>query len=574
MRFFQLSLVVTWVFSIASAAPTCPLEGSVFPKPAQLADSEAIKTAVANLTTTFENITSSAQNYSFAVEVFSAGHAEPLFSVYHTAPRLSTLNTTGVSKVDANTVFRLGSMTKVYTIYLFLIRAGDKIWNEPITKYVPELQALANRSDPVKYVAWDDVTIGGLATQMTGIPRDYALLGELLQSPSTKDKVLDYGFPPLNADQRPPCGAYPTCDREQFFNGISLFYPSLAPMTTPAYSNVAFQLLGYALETITGKAFDTLFQESISDPLGLNSTFLRAPDNSRGIIPGSPDSTGWSFDLGESVAAGNLYASVGDVSAIGRAILSYKLLSPVTTRRWLKPFSFSTDPHASVGVPWGARRINLGQPYRWITAYNKAGSIGDYSSVLAIIPEYDIGVSVLLAGDRPANANFNLLDIIGGVLLPAVEEASRAEAGAIYGGHYAFSNLTQVNSSMTISTDDQPGLSITQWISNSTDFSWYATVLQNQYYPLTPRIRLYPTGLEGSAEDGGKRVVFKAVFEDADAASQAGAMFSTDCATWINVESVIYGSAAMDELIFNLDSSGKVVSITSPSLRITMDKKS
>jgi hypothetical protein len=80
-----------------------------------------------------------------------------------------------------------------------------------------------------------------------------------------------------------------------------------------------------------------------------------------------------------------MYTSARDLSEVGRAILSYKLLDPVTTRRWLKPFSFSTDPHASVGVPWGVRRINVaGQPYRWITAFNKAGRISDYSSVLAI----------------------------------------------------------------------------------------------------------------------------------------------------------------------------------------------
>lgn len=90
---------------------------------------------------------------------------------------------------------------------------------------------------------------------------------------------------------------------------------------------------------------------------------------------------------------------------------------------------------------------------------------------------------------------------------------------------------------------------------------------------MTPRIRLYPAELEGDGPDGGQRVVFKAVFEDADAPSQTNAMFSTDCATWINVASVIYGSAAMDELIFDVDSEGKVTSVTLPSLRVTLDKQ-
>lgn len=244
-------------------------------------------------------------------------------------------------------------------------------------------------------------------------------------------------------------------------------------------------------------------------------------------------------------------------------------------------------------VPWGARRIKLEDTYRYTTAFNKAGNIGDYSALLAILPDFDIGISVLLAGDLPGNAGFGLAgmsitmknyiaknegntylktDIIGDSLLLPIEEAARSEAGAIYSGHYV-SPDDKLNSSMTITTDELPGLSISQWFSNGTDFAWIATVLQNQYKPVTPRIRLYPSGLEGPSEDGGKRVAFKAMFEDADAPRNDGKMFSTECGSWVSIESVIYGSAAMDELIFNLDPSGKVVSVTSPSLRITLNKE-
>ncbi|KAI2472479.1 beta-lactamase/transpeptidase-like protein [Annulohypoxylon bovei var. microspora] len=567
-----VGVVAGIIVSITSAAPVCPLDGPAFPKPLRLPESEAVKTAVATLKDKFVNITAAAQNYSMSIQVFSATDPLPLFSLSHTAPSLASQNTTGVKSVDENTVFRLGSLTKIYTIYAFLINAGDSYWNEPITKYVPELQALANRSDPVNYVAWDDITLGGLATQLTGIPREYALLGELTQSKEIRGQVLQLGFPPLTQDQKPPCGTYPTCDRAQFFQGIGLFYPSLAPYQTPAYSNVAFQLLGYALETITGKTFETLLDETVIKPLELNSTFLRAPEDSRGIIPGDHDTTGWAFDIGESAATGNMYASAADVSALGRAILSYKLLSPVKTRRWLKPFSFSSDPLAMVGMPWGARRIHLDDTYRYTTAFNKAGNIGDYSALLAILPDFDIGISVMLAGEIPGNTGFSLADTIGEALLLAIDEAARSEAGALYSGHYISSD-EKLNSSMTIITDNLPGLSISQWFSNGTDFAWIATVLQNQYYPVTPRIRLYPSGLEGPAANGGKRVAFKAMFEDADGPRNANKMFSTECGSWVSVESVIYGSAAMDELIFNLDASGKVVSVTSPSLRVTLNKE-
>ncbi|KAI0380369.1 beta-lactamase/transpeptidase-like protein [Hypomontagnella monticulosa] len=567
-----VGLIVGWLLPIAVASPVCPLDGPVFPKPLRPSQNEAVKSAIDTLKNTFLNITGGAQNYSISIQVFSAHESEPLFALSHTAPKLATQNTTGVKTVDENTVFRLGSLTKIYTIYSFLINAGDKLWNEPITKYVPELQALANRSDPVNYVAWDDLTLGGLASQLTGIPREYALLGELTQSEDTRDNVLQYGFPPLSAEEKPPCGAYPTCDRAQFFKGIGQFYPSMAPFQTPAYSNVAFQLLGYALETITGQTFQALMEQSVINPLGLNNTFLRAPEDSRGIVPGDRYKTGWAFDIGESVATGNMYASVSDLSTLGRAILNHKLLTPVATRRWLKPFAFSADPLAMVGMPWGARRIHLSDTYHYTTAFNKAGNIGDYSALLAIIPDMDIGISILLAGQLPGNAAFGMADTIGEPLLPAVVKAARSEAGDMYSGHYVYPD-GKINSSMTITTDDLPGLSISQWFSNGTDFRWISTVLQNQYYPLTPRIRLYPSGLEGPAADGGKRVAFKAMFEDADAPRRDGKMFSTECGSWVSVESVIYGSAAMDELIFNLDSTGKVVSVTSPSLRVTLKKE-
>lgn len=167
----RISVVLGCIVSLVGASPTCPLDGPVFPKPRLLSQSDAIKAAVANLTSTFANITAGAQNYSLSVQVFSADEEEPLFSVSHTAPNLPP-NTTGVRRVDENTVFRLGSLTKIFTIYAFLINAGEKYWHEPVTNYIPELQAVANQSDPVSDIDWNDITLGGLATQMTGIPRE------------------------------------------------------------------------------------------------------------------------------------------------------------------------------------------------------------------------------------------------------------------------------------------------------------------------------------------------------------------------------------------------------------------
>ncbi|RKU43466.1 hypothetical protein DL546_001514 [Coniochaeta pulveracea] len=172
-----------------SAAPNCPPLGAVFPKPSSaiLSSSPAIISALSNLTSTFtardlDNNTG-AYSTSYSIEVWSATDPSgtPLWSWHHTAPNLTHsgangtyTNTTGVRKVDKNTVYRLGSLTKIFTIYTWLVQDGDVKWNEPITQYVPELQAVADKSnqDAVANVDWGDITIGALASQMAGIVRD------------------------------------------------------------------------------------------------------------------------------------------------------------------------------------------------------------------------------------------------------------------------------------------------------------------------------------------------------------------------------------------------------------------
>ena len=85
-------------------------------------------------------------------------------------------STAGVRKAGRDAVYRLGSLTKIFTVYTWLALDGDGKFNDPITKYVPELAAAAGRhgerDDPVRYVSWEDVTVGALASQMGGIIRD------------------------------------------------------------------------------------------------------------------------------------------------------------------------------------------------------------------------------------------------------------------------------------------------------------------------------------------------------------------------------------------------------------------
>lgn len=85
----------------------------------------------------------------------------------------------------------------------------------------------------------------------------------------------------------------------EFFNGLLRAYPSYAPFTTPAYTNTGFQILSYALESIKGKSFESMIQESMLRPLGMNHTYYTYAPAEVGIIPGNRTDSGWDWQLGD-----------------------------------------------------------------------------------------------------------------------------------------------------------------------------------------------------------------------------------------------------------------------------------
>lgn len=58
---------------------------------------------------------------------------------------------------------------------------------------------------------------------------------------------------------------------------------------------MAFQLLGYAVEKITGKKFPGLVEKNLLEPLKLTRTFLTKPVNDSNAIVVD----GWDLDFGE-----------------------------------------------------------------------------------------------------------------------------------------------------------------------------------------------------------------------------------------------------------------------------------
>jgi CubicO group peptidase (beta-lactamase class C family) len=95
---------------------------------------------------------------------------EPFFWQYHhTAPALNQL-LAGSHTANKDSIYRAGGLTEVFTVWsLLLTEDSDQILDDPVTKYLPELGDDTRGQGAVEYVAWDEVTVGQLASHMSGL---------------------------------------------------------------------------------------------------------------------------------------------------------------------------------------------------------------------------------------------------------------------------------------------------------------------------------------------------------------------------------------------------------------------
>jgi CubicO group peptidase (beta-lactamase class C family) len=102
---------------------------------------------------------------SVSVDIFSSVTNRTIYSYYHAAPGLNHTLSQGVLNDD--TIQRIGSVSKLFTVYAIIAKAGLGILNDPITKYVPEL-AGNPKNDPLGRIYFEDVTVEALASQIGG----------------------------------------------------------------------------------------------------------------------------------------------------------------------------------------------------------------------------------------------------------------------------------------------------------------------------------------------------------------------------------------------------------------------
>ncbi|KAE8332532.1 beta-lactamase/transpeptidase-like protein [Aspergillus sergii] len=531
--YFTIIVPVLCLFQSVSSFTPCPLLGPAFPAFTLDKNSSILTAALANLTGTFDEQNSQGSGShgdttpnttSFSFSLFSANQgtasASPFFFDYHyTAPSLQN-SSSPIRHVNRDSVYRIGGLTQIFTVWTSLVEAGDGIWHDPVTKYLPGLAAITKsanaKQDPVRYVDWEDITVGQLASHMAGLPRDFA-----------------------------------------------------PPGVTPIYSNVGFQILGYIIERITGQPFNHVLKSRILEPLSLSKTSLDTPSsNSSGIIPTDPRTSGWSNQYAGEAPALSMYSTITDLSTAGKAILNSTILPRTQTNRWLKPVTHTSNPANSLGYPWIVYSSGDYPSTSMVDIYTYYSSIGQYSSYIGLVPDYNVGFTVL-AADSVSAPDLNVhADIIGDVILPALMKTAVTQAGARFGGQYTASS--GLNSSITVSVDELPGMFVEKFVSNGTDFRETLASLIGVKDLEALSIRLYPTGLVSETSSGGSRVAFRAVLQDKNDPADAG---TPTCVSWMDVDKFKYRGRALDSFVFEVDAAGKAVGVEIPGLELHLNRK-
>src|SRR2546430_5570501 len=128
------------------------------------------------------------------------------------------------------------------------------------------------------------------------------------------------------------CIAYPR--NAEFLDSVKAKEPLYAPNQKSTYSNVAFNLLGLALENVTGLSYGQYMAKSIFEPLEMSSTSLEKPDDSIAVLPKGHHY--WDIEEGVQRPTGGIYSSSKDLSRYLRYILThYNALTP--SLNWLQP---------------------------------------------------------------------------------------------------------------------------------------------------------------------------------------------------------------------------------------------
>jgi D-alanyl-D-alanine-carboxypeptidase/D-alanyl-D-alanine-endopeptidase len=282
--------------------------------------------------------------------------------------------------VDGNTLFEIGSITKVFTSLLLadMTATGEVKLNDPLANYMPDGVTVPERAGKA-------ITLADLATHRASLP-------------SLPDDLV----PP---DALNPYATYTT---EQLYGFLSRYQLPRDIGADFEYSNTGFGLLGHALARRAGIDYETLLRQRIIDPLGMTSTAItlspelagRMATGHNGDLQPVPN-----WDLPAFAGAGALRSSTSDLlNFLAMALSTEKssltsAVAAASVKR--KPVNYDTQ----IGLAWMVTETSSGDIV-W-----HSGGTGGFTTFIGFHPASRTGVVVLSNSDAGVNdIGMHLLD--------------------------------------------------------------------------------------------------------------------------------------------------------------------
>ncbi len=569
--------------------------GPTYPAPKDLSsDKSHVATAWGNLTSSLERYLtdnntavtslSGLKDLTFSIGMFSLHDlcAGESLQYHHTAAEVAN-STTGVTNVNGNSIYRVASISKLFTAFAGMLVLDDTDWDRSITDFIPPLADSAAQTpgsdDPVNIVQWEKVTLAALASQLAGVPRDVAPLdgSDYIYRP---DPIATYGLPTLSPSDPiafPPCRnsteGFCTGDEwDKYAKGAQARPPTFLPWTSPQYTDFGFMLLGLAIANITNKSIHDVYRESIFSPLNMTSSSSLLPPNStwkNHVIPGDVSNGLLNPELAPEIAfpSGGLFSTTNDLAKWGTAMLNSTLLPPDQTRKWMKPVSFTENLQYAVGRTWEIYRYIHPTTGIVTDMYTKAGDSGAYGGYIVLLPDFDAGFSILGTSSLPERGIVTaaLGDIVTEHILPALLAQAETEAEVNFVGTYT-SRVADLNTTLTLSLNRsesaRPGLVISSFISNGTD------VLNTTAFGGTNPVRLLPSISDGKT----RRVAFRtSPTRKAEGGLLSGLL--NVAFDWVAADVGTYGGLALGLFTFDTDEDGKANVVRPAAWRVDLQRE-
>jgi CubicO group peptidase (beta-lactamase class C family) len=276
--------------------------------------------------------------------------------------------------MGTSAVSRTGSISKSVTAVLLmqLVDQGVVSLDDPVERYLPEIRGLV---DPP--AGTGAVTLRGLASHTSGLVREPELPG------AASGPIEQW--------------------EERVLASIPATGFAHAPGEAYLYSNIAFGILGLALERAAGRPFMEMVEEEIFRPLGMTgSTFVVGDELLPRLAAGYQNGRDGSIDggvpaaehagRGYKVPNGGVYSTVADLGRFAGAMSGtpgLRILSE-TARAEMLRVQTPEDPRRGYGIGFTVRVDDDG---RRIVSHG--GSVSGYTAHLAFDPEARVSVILL-----------------------------------------------------------------------------------------------------------------------------------------------------------------------------------